>query len=358
MLTENFRIDLKERMDILDAIKRRDAEAAYANLEKHVEQSKGRIMNYFSSPFVRQKHIIAVIMTSEHLWWRTIAATFQKLGAASGFKVTIMDPQLDDQQLQQIVDRIVASRPDGVAFTGVDSLSVNAQVKKIMDAGIPVVPFNVIPKELHGPAVTGDNYRAGTVGGRAMGEIWQRNHSKEKPYVCLLGQPSLTVDRDRTLGLFEGFKEYFPEATVVAEGTAYGTQNSSYYETCRILDAHPEVNVFSCSCDAVALGALRALQERGRGNEDDCLLGCVDGSLPGFINMRKNPRTGYKVQTSYPCYEIAHYTWDILMKVMNGSVTGPQIIYIPSEYISPERIDAYVKRQYAEEYEAFVSIAH
>jgi len=344
-------------MDILNAIKRKDVEAAYANLEKHIEQSKGRIMRYFSSPFARQKHVIAVIMTGEHLWWRMIAATLQNLGVASGFEVTIMDPQLDDRQLQQIVDRIVATHPDGVAFTGLDNNSVNTQVRQIMDAGIPVVPFNVIPKELQGPAVTGDNFRAGIIAGRAMGEIWQRGHHKEKPCVCLLGLPLLTVDHDRMFGIFDGFKECVPDATIVAQGTVYQTQNASYHETSRILDANPEVNVFSCACDAVALGALRALQERGRGDEDDCLLGCVDGSLPGFINMKQNPRTGYKVQTSYPCYEMAHYTWDTLMKVMDGSATGPQIIYIPSEYISPEKIDAYVKRQYPEEYEAFVSLA-
>lgn len=92
------------------------------------------------------KNIIA-IGQSEHPYWTAVFNGAQTAADAYGINLTLWNPNGDLNQQNQLVDKAIAEKPDMVMLAPLDAQASVQQFKKLYDAGIPAIAFNMIPSD-------------------------------------------------------------------------------------------------------------------------------------------------------------------------------------------------------------------
>ena len=90
---------------------------------------------------------IWIIGQSEHPYW---SAVFNGVGVAADalqMDVTLKNPNGDLNQQNQLIDQAIAAGPDMIILSPLDSQASEQQFKKIYDAGIPAIAFNMVPSD-------------------------------------------------------------------------------------------------------------------------------------------------------------------------------------------------------------------
>lgn len=95
---------------------------------------------------IKGKKII-MIAQSEHPYWTAVSNGFKLACEAFGAEYEIWNPNGDLNQQNQFVDRAIASKADMVLLATLDSNAGVQQFKKLYDAKIPAIAFNMIPTD-------------------------------------------------------------------------------------------------------------------------------------------------------------------------------------------------------------------
>ena len=90
---------------------------------------------------------IWVIGQSEHPYWSAVFNGMQIAADTMGIELTIKNPNGDLNQQNQLVDQAIAAAPDLILHVTLDSQASEQQFKKIYEAGIPAIAFNMIPSD-------------------------------------------------------------------------------------------------------------------------------------------------------------------------------------------------------------------
>ena len=90
---------------------------------------------------------IWVIGQSEHPYWSAVFNGMQIAADTLGMELTIKNPNGDLNQQNQLVDQAIAENPDIILHVTLDSQASEQQFKKIYEAGIPAIAFNMIPSD-------------------------------------------------------------------------------------------------------------------------------------------------------------------------------------------------------------------
>ncbi len=90
---------------------------------------------------------IVMIQQSEHPYWTAVSNGAK--AAADAFKCTleVLNPNGDLNQQNQFVDKAIADKVDLVLLATLDSKAGVQQFKKLYDAKIPAIAFNMIPTD-------------------------------------------------------------------------------------------------------------------------------------------------------------------------------------------------------------------
>lgn len=184
--------------------------------------------------------------------------------AAQQMKVSVSHyiptkPDSIPEQISQIED-IVVKKPSAVVLTPVDFKAINPSIKKLNDAGIPLV--NITDRAESGKFVSfvgAADYDLALVTGRYL----LKKMGGEGNVVILEGVKGAAVANERLRGFKDALKE-FPKVKLVASQTANFQRLAAVQVMENLLQAHSKIDGVLAANDGMASGAIEALDGANR----------------------------------------------------------------------------------------------
>jgi ribose transport system substrate-binding protein len=158
-----------------------------------------------------------------------------------------------------MVDQVLKDRPNAVVFIPVDDVAMIDSVKRLNDAGIPIV---LAANPLPGRFVTfigADDY---DIGYREAHYLFDKLGGRGR-IVILEGIAVAPTNRERLRGYRQALSET-PGIEVLASKPGNFQQPEGKRVMADFLKAYPEIDALLSANDSMALGALEALKEAGR----------------------------------------------------------------------------------------------
>jgi ribose transport system substrate-binding protein len=185
-----------------------------------------------------------------------------RTAARMGGRTVHYVPETPDDIAQQIalVDDAIDARPDAVVFVPVHDTAVNASVRKLNAARIPI--FNIINRLTEGERICfvgSDDYRlAGAVAARLLTHIGGRGD-----IVIMAGVPGAVTSQARLRG-FEDAAKQFPGVRVLATRAGHYQREPARREMERLLGEFPRIDGILSANDVMSMGIIEALDAAGR----------------------------------------------------------------------------------------------
>ena len=181
------------------------------------------------------------------------------LGAATAHYV----PEAFDDPIQQsaLVDEALATKPDGIVFTPTHPTKVNAALRRIAAARVPLAGFvNPIPV---GPCVAYVGADDAALGDAIARRLY--GHLGGRGRVLLVAGPIESVTSIARVRAFESAARAFPGIAVA--GTAIGDyrEDTARRRVRDWLAANGPVDGICAANDVMAIGAIGALEDTGLG---------------------------------------------------------------------------------------------
>jgi ribose transport system substrate-binding protein len=190
-----------------------------------------------------------------------------RLGAArtaTRFGATTVDyvPEKTDDVEQQIalIDQAIAQRPDAVILVPVHPTKINAAIRRIVDAGIPLIGFLNAYTE-PGPVtyVGADDFAIGV----KIATYLYEHLGGRGDVLILEGAPHSVTSGARVRG-FRDALEGFPGIRIVATVCGDYLREPAKRATADLLNAGATFDAIVAANDEMALGALDVLDTAGR----------------------------------------------------------------------------------------------
>ena len=90
---------------------------------------------------------IWIIGQSEHPYWSAVFNGANTAADTLQMELTIKNPNGDLNQQNQLIDQAIAANPDMILLSPLDAQASEQQFRKIYDAGIPAIAFNMVPSD-------------------------------------------------------------------------------------------------------------------------------------------------------------------------------------------------------------------
>ena len=163
-------------------------------------------------------------------------------------------PDSIPEQMSQIED-VIVKKPDAIVFTPVDYKAMVPGVAKINSANIPVV--NITDRSEKGTFVTfigANDYQLGLQTGRYL----LKALGGKGNIVILEGVRGVITNADRMRGFNDALKE-FPNAKLLASQPANYQRLQALQVMENLMQSHPQIDGVMGANDAMAMGAIEAL---------------------------------------------------------------------------------------------------
>jgi len=163
------------------------------------------------------------------------------------------------EQMSQIEDAIT-TRPSAAVFIPVDSQAMIPGIEKFNKAGIPVV--NLIDRAEGGQFVTFVGCDDRAVALSTAKYLFEKMNGKGN-VIIIEGQGGSSNNQKRMAGFRKALEE-FPNVKVLASQTGNFQRAMALQVTENLLQAHPQIDGILAANDAMALGAIEALDAANR----------------------------------------------------------------------------------------------
>ena len=293
------------------------------------------------------KRVALSVMGLGQPFFLAVVGHWEELSEEYGFELKVYDGKFDAGSVQQLVDDIVVDRPDAVVFAPLDSDASVPQVQKMIDAGLPVVTYNVQPREQAAPRVFADDYLGSQIVGCNAGAYFAAKFPDRAAKIGIVDLPQLPQVHDRKNGFLYGFLSQIPDAELVQAVDGGGVIDKANPAATDLIQAHPDINVIFGINDDSSLGTVAALKTAGVYDADWGVLAAVDGSAPAMESM-KDPNSPYKAESGYPPRDFAYAAFNLLIATLNGETTSTTQVVVGYPPIEPtlEGIDTWLTEQY------------
>ena len=293
------------------------------------------------------KRVALSVMGLGQPFFLAVVGHWEELSEEYGFELKVYDGKFDAGSVQQLVDDIVVDRPDAVVFAPLDSDASVPQVQKMIDAGLPVVTYNVQPREQAAPRVFADDYLGSQIVGCNAGAYFAAKFPDRAAKIGIVDLPQLPQVQDRKNGFLYGFLSQIPDAELVQAVDGGGVIDKANPAATDLIQAHPDINVIFGINDDSSLGTVAAFKTAGVYDADWGVLAAVDGSAPAMESM-KDPNSPYKAESGYPPRDFAYAAFNLLIATLNGETTSTTQVVVGYPPIEPtlEGIDTWLTEQY------------
>jgi ribose transport system substrate-binding protein len=184
-----------------------------------------------------------------------------KAAAAMGARTRHYVPNKPDNVDEQkaLVEQALLEKPDLILFVPVDDAAMVGTLKKITEAGIPVV---IAVSQISGKVVTFVGSDDVEVGYKEARALFTKLGGKGR-VVVIEGIPSSQTSRDRSRGFQRALAE-FPGVELLESGVGNYARTDARGVMAAMLKNHPQIDGVIAANDAMALGALDVMRDAGR----------------------------------------------------------------------------------------------
>lgn len=245
-----------------------------------------------------------------------------------GIDVTVLDAQEDSaNQIQQIEDQL-AKGVDGIILSPNNSEELVPGVKKINDAGVPVVTVDsLVAGGKVNSAVAYDNVKAGEMGAKALGDLMK---GKGTAFEYEGRQGAFHAIR-RGKGFKEGMKA-FPDIKVISRDSDW-TADKALSLTVDNLTSNKSISGLFSHNDEMVRGIVSGLKQTGHtakaGEPGHIPVVGVDGTPLALQRIRSGTQDATVNQDPYVMGALALKTLDRIFndqKVPSEQLTPPSMI--------------------------------
>ncbi len=270
-----------------------------------------------------------------------LTKSIKKYTESSGMKYFSADGQDDIiKQITSIEDLIAA----GVNILILNPLDHKAMVPAVNAAVKSGVPVFIVDSAIDPEADYVTSVQANNEGnGELIGEWIVKKMGRTKIKVALIsGSQGNPVGREKRLGFIRGFSETQlmtqgnVDLTIVSQGWGNWTNNGGLKAMEDILVAYPDINLLVAENDAMAMGAMKAIDEAGK--SADITIAGFDGQKEAY-ELIKQGKFGATALNSPD--ELARLVVDAVIRYLNGEKQIDKIIYTPAVLITKDNVDRY-----------------
>ncbi|HMQ60908.1 MAG TPA: D-ribose ABC transporter substrate-binding protein [Flavilitoribacter sp.] len=203
------------------------------------------------------KKVAVVISTLNNPWFVVLAESAAEDVRALGYEAKIFDSQNNPATESDNFENLIASGFDAILFNPTDADGSIVNILKAKAAGVPVFCMDreVNADDAATSQILSDNY-SGCV---ELGVEFVKTLGGAGDYVELLGLVGDNNTWARSGG-FHSVVDEFPDLKMVAQQSADFDRNRAMEVMETILQAQPDIKAVFCGNDAMAMGALQALQ--------------------------------------------------------------------------------------------------
>ncbi len=250
--------------------------AAVMSLAMLAGCSEGEAEGAKKEPSANDGYTIGISMNSADQFRTSWLNEFTAQAEAKGH--TVFSTNADNNPSTQIsdIESLVARRPDVIVVTAIDSAGIAPAIEACNDAGIPVIAIDN-PVEEGITSFVGDlqGYN-GTIQAKYLQSWLDQDDSRTANIGYIVGMYSMEAAMPR-MNDFKAVTDEDERCTWLADKEANWSGAEAMAITEDWLQAYPEMNVFACMSDEIAIGAIQALTAAGKDMDDVIVMG-VDGS--------------------------------------------------------------------------------
>lgn len=252
--------------------------------------------------------------------------------------LVVADNRLSGEEAIRVADRLIERNIDLVIEYQIDYKAGNLIMNKFQQAGIPVIAVDI---PMVGATFFGvDNYRAGHMAGKALGEWVEKTWNGRVDQLLVLEEPRAgSLPEARIQGQLDGFQEILGDIT--AEHTHYidcgntsEISEKGVTETLQTLPDGRHIAIISFN-DEAAFGALQAARKANR--ENDVVI--VGQGADRLIRREiRDPESRLIGSTAYMPERYGERLMGLALKILNGE-SVPPAVYMDHVFINAGNID-------------------
>ncbi len=289
-----------------------------------------------SSAMAEKKLVLGKIpYTLEHSYHQSVVKIFTEHAKKYyDAKVIIVDGQANSDMTLSAVENLIAQGVDGIALHSPDIGMTSAAVAAAHKAGIPIITTLIYPESKNAPHIQPQEALSSHREGVVAAEKWIEANPNKPVKIAILdfgGFEQVVVLR--TAPFIAGVKSVAPDAKVVAQQNGFGSTVKSMEIMLDILQANPDINIIFGANDDMALGALAAAEQLGRGKMDNGvplteIIAGVDAGENAMIKIF-DPNSSFKL-TQGQVRENARAEVDTLVAMARGELAKDVWMEIPT----------------------------
>ncbi len=265
----------------------------------------------------------------------------QKYAEGYGMKFVSSDGQ--DDIIKQItsIEDLIAAGVKVLILNPLDHKALVPSVNAVVKSGVPVfiVDSYIDPTANYITSIQANNQGNGEL----IGEWIVNKMGKTKIKAALIsGSQGNPVGKEKRLGFIRGFSERQlmsqgnVDLTIVSQGWGNWTNNGGLKAMEDILVAFPDINLLVAENDAMAMGALKAINESGKAA--NITVAGFDGQKETY-ELIKEGKFGSTALNSPE--ELARLVVEAVVKYLNGEKQIDKVIYTPAVLITKDNVDKY-----------------
>jgi ribose transport system substrate-binding protein len=265
----------------------------------------------------------------------------QKYTEGAGMKFVSADGQDDIVKQINSIEDLTGTGVNVLIINPLDHKALVPAVNSAAKSGIPVfiVDSYIDPEANYITMVLANNQGNGEL----IGEWIVNKMGKTKVKAALIsGSQGNPVGREKRLGFIRGFSERElmtqgnVELNIVAQGWGNWTNNGGLKAMEDILVANPDINLLVAENDAMAIGALKAINESGK--TPGITVTAFDGQKEAY-ELIKEGKFGATALNSPE--ELARLVVEAVVKYLSAQTRIDKVIYTRPVLITKDNVDKY-----------------
>jgi ribose transport system substrate-binding protein len=252
--------------------------------------------------------------------------------------LVVADNRLSGEEAIRVADRLIERNIDLVIEYQIDYKAGNLIMNKFQQAGIPVIAVDI---PMVGATFFGvDNYRAGHMAGKALGEWVAKKWNGRVNHLLVLEEPRAgSLPEARIQGQLDGLQEVLGEITAertffIDCGNTSEISEKGVAETLQTIPDSHHIAIISFN-DEAAFGALQAARKAGR--ENDVVI--VGQGADRLIRREiREPGSQLIGSTAYMPERYGERLMELALKILNGE-SVPPAVYMDHVLINADNID-------------------
>jgi len=286
---------------------------------------------------------IVMIQQSEHPYWTAVSNGAKIAAAAYQCTLEVWNPNGDLNQQNQYVDKAVAEGADFVLLAPLDAKAGVEQFKKLYEANIPAMPFNMIPTDEAMKYVLAISAPDDFGQFRMLADHLAKSVDGKSGVAYITHIPGGSPYFARTNNVIDFYAENYPDMKKLdVQSPGFDAPKAKQVVADWITRFGNELTCIVCSDDsAQALGATQACEEAGR---TDIKIIAAGNSKVGMDLVKAG-------KLSAITYQSAEADGAIPVKVVADYFNGVDLganaaFYLPQAVITPENVDQYMPAQW------------